>query len=177
MLTRSKHGIQKPKNVFCLQAQPRVESEPVNFKEAVKSSHWQQAMVEEYSALVKKRTWILVPVDWSQSVLGCKWVYKLKRDAHGNVVRHKARLVANGYNQQSGVDFHETFSPVVHMTTIRFIVSIALHFGWNIHQLDVKNAFLHGYISGNLFMEQPPGFIDKSRPHHVCHLQKAIYGL
>lgn len=141
MVTRLKSGIIKPKNVFCLQAQPTTESEPISFKEAALSTHWQKTMQEEFLALQNQGTWKLVPADSSQRVLGYKWVYKLKRDAQGNIARYKARLVANGYNQQPGVDFHETFNPVVRMATIRLIVSLSLHFGWKIHPLDVKNAF------------------------------------
>lgn len=134
-------------------------------------------MPEEYQALLHQGTWILVPPFTVQRVLGSKWIFRLKRDSDGKIVRHKARLVANGYHQKPGLDFLETFSPVVKMTTVRLIISVALQFFWPIHQLDVKNAFLHGHISEEIHMAQPQGFINPQFPKHVCYLQKAIYGL
>ena len=86
-------------------------------------------------------------------------------------------MVAQGFTQQPGLDFFDTFSPVIKMTTIRLILIISLHFKWDIQQLDVKNAFLHGLIDENIFMQQPRGFIDPTYPNHVCHIRKAIYSL
>ena len=151
--------------------------EPTTFTVANKDPQWQQAMSEEYRALMKNGTWTLVPPVSNANVVDCKWVYKLKRDQHGAIKRYKARLVAKGFNQQAGVDYHETFSPVVKPTTIRVVLSLAVARGWSLRQLDVQNAFLHGDLKETVYLRQPPGFVDPARPDHVCLLHKSLYGL
>ena len=134
-------------------------------------------MREELHALAKNGTWDLVPRESHHNVVGCKWVFRIKRNPDGSVARYKARLIAKRFNQRPGLDYTETFSPVIKPTTIRVVLSIAISSGWPINQLDVNNAFLHGHLDEEVFMSQPPGFIDPSRPHHVCRLQKSLYGL
>ncbi|KAL5728311.1 hypothetical protein ACHQM5_001410 [Ranunculus cassubicifolius] len=134
-------------------------------------------MSEEFNALLKNATWSLVPPHPRQNTVGSKWVYKIKMRSDGQLERHKARLVAKGFYQQPGIDYEETFSPVVKPTTIRTILTLAISFSWPIRQLDVKNAFLHGFLSEDVYMTQPPGFVDPNRLNHVCKLQKAIYCL
>ena len=120
---------------------------------------------------------MLVPAHPSQNVIGCKWVYRIKRKPDGSVARYKARLVAKGFHQRPGVDFTETFSPVVKPSTIRLIITLAVTNNWPLRQLDVNNAFLQGSLSEDVFMAQPPGFLNSQYPSHVCKLNKAIYGL
>lgn len=134
-------------------------------------------MVDEYNALLINGTWSLVPSTSSMNIVGSKWVFRLKQKADGSLERHKARLVAKGYNQQHGLYYEDTFSPVIQPTTIRLVLSIAVSYGWSIRQLDVSNAFLHGILREEVFMRQPPGFVDPSCPTYVCKLHKSIYGL
>jgi hypothetical protein len=134
-------------------------------------------MNSEFDALLKNHTWSLVPPNSSQNQIGCKWVFRIKRHADGSVERYKARLVAKGFHQQPGVDYAETYSPVIKPTTVRTVLSIAISAGWSIRQIDIQNAFLHGYLSEAVFMQQPPGYTHPQYPNHVCKLNKAIYGL
>jgi hypothetical protein len=125
---------------------------------AAKSREWRQAMNLEFDALLQNQTWTLVPSHPSQNLIGCKWVFRVKRKADGSVERHKARLVAKGFHQQSGVDYDETYSPVIKPTTVRTVLSIAISSGWSLRQIDIQNAFLHGNLSEEVFMSQPPGY-------------------
>ena len=116
-------------------------------------------MNKEFNALLAYGTWTMVLKPPNANLVGCKWVYKVKRKANGNIERFKAHLVAEGFHQQEGVDFSETFSPVVKPPTVRLVLSLAVSHGWYLHQIDVQNAFLHGLLHEDVFMTQPPGFI------------------
>ncbi|OMO53069.1 Integrase, catalytic core [Corchorus capsularis] len=118
-----------------------------------------------------------VPHTFAQNVIGCKWVFRVKKHQDGSVERFKARLVAKGVHQRPGLDYNETFSPVIKPQTIRLILSLAVQYNWPIQQLDVSNAFLHGKMEETVFMEQPIEFIDSNNPSHVCKLLKSPYGL
>uniref|UniRef100_A0A2N9GH75 Reverse transcriptase Ty1/copia-type domain-containing protein n=1 Tax=Fagus sylvatica TaxID=28930 RepID=A0A2N9GH75_FAGSY len=190
MKTRSHHQISKPKHYTdgtvrypipkALLAEVTHESElpePTCYTSASKSPHWRRAMNIEFDALLKNHTWQLVPSSPSQNIIGCKWVFRIKRHADGSIERFKARLVAKGFHQQPGIDYGETYSPVIKPTTVRAILSIAISAGWAIRQIDIQNAFLHGHLSEDVFMAQPPGYQHPSYPNHVCKLKKAIYGL
>ncbi|KAK9051887.1 hypothetical protein SSX86_028515 [Deinandra increscens subsp. villosa] len=153
------------------------ESEPPSFTIANTDPRWREAMSVEYQALIRNGTWSLVPRVQGKNIVGCKWLYKIKRDPQGNIIRHKARLVAKGYRQQPGIDYQETFSPVVKATTIRLLLSLAITQKWNLRQLDIQNAFLHGDLQETVYLQQPPGFEDPAHPDHVCLLHKSLYGL
>lgn len=149
MTTRAQYGVTKPKVYtdgtirWCMHATTK---EPATVGEALRDENWSSAMHEEYQALLHNGTWRLVPPPKGKNVIGCKWVYKLKRRADGEIDRYKAWLVAKGYRQRYGIHYEDTFSPVVKATTIRLILSIAVSKGWSLRQLDVKNAFLHGVL-------------------------------
>ncbi|KAM0982243.1 hypothetical protein ACFX2A_015487 [Malus domestica] len=151
--------------------------EPSHYKQAVLSEDWRNAMKEEFVSLQKQGTWELVPPPVDRNVIGSKWVYKIKKDQDGKVSRYKARLVTQGYSQEQGLDYDETFSPVVRHTTVRLVLSLAAMQGWELRHLDVKNAFLHGELQEEVFMKQPQGFQDPQHPNHVCKLLKSLYGL
>nr|GEZ14699.1 nucleotide-binding, alpha-beta plait [Tanacetum cinerariifolium] len=144
---------------------------PTSFTIANNSLEWRQAMKEEYDALMKNRTWSLVPRASNTNVVDGKWVYRLKRNKNGVITCYKARFVAKGFWQQPVFDFHETFSPVVKSTTIQAVLSLAVTNNWPLRQLDVHNAFLHGNIKERVYMQQPSGFIDPQRSNHKYILE------
>ncbi|PKU80445.1 Retrovirus-related Pol polyprotein from transposon TNT 1-94 [Dendrobium catenatum] len=180
MVTRSQTGSLRPtKRMNLLHISPSLleQQDPTTYLEASKNPHWRQAMAEEILALQKQGTWTLVVPPTNASILGSKWTYKTKYHTDGSVAKYKARLVAQGNHQEFGIDYVETFSPVVKLPTIRILLTIALYKNWSVQQLDVANAFLHGNLTETIYMIQPKGFEDQSRLHHVCKLNKAIYGL
>ncbi|GJX52954.1 ribonuclease H-like domain-containing protein [Tanacetum coccineum] len=176
MITRSQSGIVKPIERLSLHTSS-LSPIPKSPFIALKDPNWCNAMYDEYNALVKNGTWILVPRPSDVNLVRSMWLFKHKFHADGTLSRYKARLVANGSNQQHGVDFDETFSPVVKPATIRTVLSLVVSRQWPIHQLDVKNAFLNGDLSETVYMHQPPGFVDSRYPNHVCLLQRSLYGL
>ena len=178
MTTRSMNNIFKPKQLHIMSKHYLpLPLEPTCVTQAVSHPEWREAMSSELTALMRHGTWDLIPPPINCHPVGCKWVFRVKRKVDGSVDKFKARLVAKGYNQQPGVDYNETFSPVVKPATIRTVLSIAIMNGWPLKQMDVNNAFLHGNLTETVYMMQPPGFKDLSRPDYVCRLRKAIYGL
>ena len=151
--------------------------EPKNFKEAEFDESWLLTMQEEINQFIRNDVWELVPRPSHQSVIGTKWVYRNKVDEHGVIVRNKARLVAQGYNQEEGIDYEETFAPVARLESIRMLLAFACHKNFVLYQMDVKSAFLNGYIMEEVYVSQPPGFQDHKHPNHVYKLKKALYGL
>jgi hypothetical protein len=171
MVTRAQNTIFYPKQLSVTTKHPlALPLEPTYVSQALKDPRWRQAMTDEFIALVSHDTWHLVPRPSASNLIGCKWVFRIKRNPDGTVDRFKTRLVAKGFNQRPGVDYTETFSPVIKPTTIRLILSIALSNNWPLKQLDVNNAFLHGQLTEQVFMHQLVGFINTTYPHHVCSL-------
>ncbi|XP_042964637.1 uncharacterized mitochondrial protein AtMg00820-like [Carya illinoinensis] len=153
MQTRARCGIHKPNPRYAnLHHIVPIPSEPKSVKSALKHSGWSAAMKEELDALAKNNTWKLVPKPEGVNVIGCKWVYKAKLKADSTLERLKARLVAKGFSQVDGVDFLETFSSVVKPASIRTVLTLATIKHWELHQLDVKNAFLHGFLNTPIYM-------------------------
>jgi hypothetical protein len=150
---------------------------PTNYRSVLADPNWHAAMADEYQALLNNNTWRLVPRPPGANIVTGKWLFKHKYHADRSLARHKARWVVRGFSQQHGVDYDETFSPVVKPATIRTMLSIAASRSWPIHQLDVKNVFLHGELEETIYAHQPAGFVDPSSPDHVCLLQKSLYGL
>jgi hypothetical protein len=150
---------------------------PANTRAALADANWRATMADEYKALVDNGTWRLVPRPPRANIITGKWVFKHKFHADGSLARHKARWVVRGFSQRYGIDYDETFSPVVKPATIRAVLSVAVSRSWLIHQLDVKNAFLHGHLHETVYCQQPPGFVDPAAPDHVCLLQKSLYGI
>ncbi|KAL0786108.1 hypothetical protein Bca101_002354 [Brassica carinata] len=177
--TRTSQRTRKPVDKLNLSAVVNIGSEkiPTSVAEALKDPRWRQAMIDEINAQLRNHTWDLESPHRAANVVGCKWVFTIKRKADGTVERFKARLVAKGFNQKPGIDYHDTFSPVVKPATIRLVLSVATSHNWPLRQFDVNHAFLQGKLEDNVYMLQPPGFVDKDNPTAVCKLHKAIYGL
>ena len=134
-------------------------------------------MQEELEQFERNDVWTLVPRPEEINVIGTKWIFKNKSDEFGNVVRNKARLVAQGYTQVEGIDFDETFAPVARLESIRLLLAVACCLKVKLYQMDVKSAFLNGFLSEEVYVEQPAGFQDPHKPNHVFKLKKALYGL
>lgn len=193
--TRSMKGITKPKQPYvslvteqskkCTSrrvskgntSDTTVSVESQSVVEALSSPQWKAAMKDELDALKKNNTWELVPYHSDLRVVDCRWVFKTKFKPNGDVERYKARLVAKGFQQDPGVIFGNTFSPVARITTIRIILALATTLNWRVRQLDVNNTFLNEVLHKDVFMWQPKGFEDAQKPHHVCKLRKALYEL
>ncbi|GKB76634.1 retrovirus-related pol polyprotein from transposon TNT 1-94 [Tanacetum coccineum] len=151
--------------------------EPKNFKMAVIEDCWFQAMQDEIHEFDRLEVWELVPRPIYVMVIALKWIYKVKLDEYGDVLKNKARLVAKGYRQEEGIDFEESFAPVARIEAIRIFIANAATKNMIIYQMDVKTAFLNGDLQEEVFVSQPEGFEDQENPTHVYRLKKALYGL
>jgi hypothetical protein len=154
--------------------------EPQSLTEALSgdsSKEWKDAIESEYASLLKNDTWTLTPLPPNRKAIGNKWIFKIKHNADGSIQRYKARLVVKGFLQTQGVDFNETFAPVVKFTSIRCLLAIGTILDLEIHQMDVKTAFLNGELEEEIYMQQPEGLEKGSSNKLVCKLNKAIYGL
>ena len=132
--------------------------EPNSCYEALQSENWRKAMEEELRMIEKNGTWVLVNKPAGKKILGVKWVFKLKMNADGSVNRHKARLVVKGYSQEIGIDVFDTFAPVARLDTIRLLIAITAQRGWFVYQMNVKLAFLNGYLNEKIHIARPEGF-------------------
>lgn len=177
MRTRAKSGISKPNSRYALLSSKFVPEVPKNTKEAMAHPGWNNAVTEEITKVHILNTWTLIPITPDMNVLSSGWVHTVKLNPDGTVKQLKSRLVARGNQQEEGVDYLETFSPVVRTATIRVMLNVATARDWPIKQLDMSSAFLHGELSEPVYMFQPDGFVDPNRPDHVCCLTKALYGL
>ena len=130
-----------------------VVTEPSSFEEAVEEPAWVDAMIEEYDSIIKNSAWEIVPRPVGKSVVGSRWIYKVKQAADGSVEKYKARFVARGFSQIEGIDYEETFAPVARYSSIRTIPALSAQMGWHIHQMDVKTAFLNGFIEEEVYIE------------------------
>ena len=151
--------------------------EPRNAQEAVDNEEGSMAMQDELNQFERCQVWELVPPPENAKIIGTRWVFKNKKDEDGNIIRNKARLVAQGYNQQEGIDYDETYAPVARLEAIRILMAFAAHKKFKLYQMDVKSAFLNGYLKEEVYVKQPPRFIHEKYPHYVYKLLKSVYGL
>lgn len=128
-------------------------------QEALGDPKWKAAMNEEMNSLQKNKTWELVDLPPGKKSVGCRWIYNVKHKVDGTIKRYKARLVAKGYSQTYGIDYTETFAPVAKINTVCVLLSLSTNLDWPLQQFDVKNAFLHGELSEEIYMDLPPGCV------------------
>ena len=177
---RSQRETRRPNFYGELVNTARTVSELTTVEEAMSCSenkNWQEAMEAEFQSLSTNQVWDLVTPPKDCKVINSKWVFKCKLGQHGQVERYKARLVAQGYSQRPGIDYEETFAPVVRFESVRSVIALAVHGNMKLHQMDVKTAFLNGELREEVFIRQPEGFIEEGKDNLVCRLKKSIYGL
>jgi hypothetical protein len=157
-----------------------MEGDPTSYEEAMRSSHsskWHEAMEDEMRSMSTNQVWKLEEILKGDKTMGCKWVYKIKRDYKGNIDRFKVRLMAKGFTQREGIDYNETFSPVLSKDSFRIIMTLVSHYNLELHQMDVKTTFLNGDLYENAYMAQPKGFVVEGKENLGCHITKSIYRL
>ncbi|GJS93522.1 putative ribonuclease H-like domain-containing protein [Tanacetum coccineum] len=165
------------KALFCYYDAFLTAVEPKTYKDALTQSCWIEAMQEELNEFERLEVWELVPRPDKVMVITLKWIYKVKLDELGGILKKKARLVARGYCQEEGIDFEESFSPVARLEAIRIFLAFAAHMNMVVYQMDVKTAFLNGNLWEEVYVSQPDGVVDPDNPNHVYKLKKALYGL
>ena len=172
--------IKKPKNFGPDFISFMTIGEPQTYKEVITSPEalsWKEAINSEVESILQNHTWELVDIPPGSKPIGCKWIFKRKLKADGSVDKYKARLVAKGYRQKEGLDYFDTYSPVSRITSIRTLIALASLNNMEIHQMDVKTAFLNGELDEEIYMEQPEGFVVQGQENKVCKLVKSLYGL
>ncbi|GJR47357.1 retrovirus-related pol polyprotein from transposon TNT 1-94 [Tanacetum coccineum] len=163
--------------LFCYYDAFLTSVEPKNYKEALTQACWIEAMQEELHEFERLEVWELVPPPDKAFVISLKWIYKVKLDELGGILKNKARLVARGYRQEEGIDFEESFALVARLEAIRIFLAFAAHMNMVIYQMDVKTTFLNGNLREEVYVSQPDGFVDPDKPNYVYKLKKALYGL
>ncbi|GJQ96478.1 retrovirus-related pol polyprotein from transposon TNT 1-94 [Tanacetum coccineum] len=163
--------------LWCLYNSVLSKVEPKNFKSAITEDCWFQAMQDEIHEFDQLQVWELVPQPDCVMIIALKWIYKVKLDEYGDVLKNKARLVAKGYRQEEGIDFEESFAPVARIEAIRIFIANAASKNMIMYQMDVKTAFLNGELKEEVYVSQPEGFVDPDHLTHVYRLKKALYGL
>ncbi|GJR74899.1 retrovirus-related pol polyprotein from transposon TNT 1-94 [Tanacetum coccineum] len=163
--------------LFCYYDAFLTSVEPKNYKDALTQACWIEAMQEELHEFDRLEVWELVPRPDKVMIITLKWIYKVKLDEMGGILKNKARLVARGYRQEEGIDFEESFAPVARLDAIRIFLAYAAHMNMIVYQMDVKTAFLNGILREEVYVSQPDGFVDQDNPNHVYKLKKALYGL
>ncbi|GJY24617.1 retrovirus-related pol polyprotein from transposon TNT 1-94 [Tanacetum coccineum] len=153
------------------------EEEPKKLSKALKLPGWVDAMQYELNQFARNKVWTLVPTPYGKTIIGPKWVFRNKRDKTRIVIQNKARLIAQGYNQQEGIDYDETFAPFARLEAIRIFLAFATYMNFIVYQMDVKSAFLNDKLKEEVYVKQPPGFESNEFPNHVCKLDKSLYGL
>lgn len=151
--------------------------EPTNYKEASQFKEWRAVMNEEIESILRNDTWDLVELPTNKTPIGCKWLFKPKMNEDVSIEKLKARLVAKGYSQHECIDFDDTFAHVAKLNAISILIALATKYNWELHQLDVKSAFLNGELKEEIYLVQPEGFVKQGHEHLVCRLKKALYGL
>ena len=151
--------------------------EPTTIDEALLDNDWILEMQEELNQLTRNDVWDLVPKPKGFNVIGTKWVFRNKLNEQGEVIRNKARLVAQGYSQQEGINYTETFAPVARLESITLLISFAVNNSITLYQMDVKSEFLNGYIDEEVYVHQPPGFENSKHKEYIFKLKKSVYGL
>ena len=141
------------------------------------SSSWKEAVNSEIESILSNHTWELVDLPPGNKPLGLKWIFKRKMKDDGTIDKYKARLVVKGFRQKEGLDYFDTYSPVTRITSIRMLIALAAVYGLEIHQMDVKKAFLNGELEEEIYIEQPEGFVVPGKEKKVCKLIKSLYGL
>ncbi|GKE25493.1 retrovirus-related pol polyprotein from transposon TNT 1-94, partial [Tanacetum coccineum] len=163
--------------LFCYYDAFLTSVEPKTYKDALTQSCWIKAMKEELHEFERLEVWELVPRPDKVMVITLKWIYKVKLDELGGIVKNKARLVARGYHQEEGIDFEESFAPVARLEAVRIFLAFAAHMNMTVYQMDVKTTFLNGILREEVYVSQPDGFVDPDNPNNVYRLKKALYGL
>ncbi|KAJ9554351.1 hypothetical protein OSB04_018396 [Centaurea solstitialis] len=160
----------------CLYVNFISENEPKEIDDALHDPAWVSAMQEELAEFIRNNVWLLVPRPRKRTIIGSKWIFRNKLDEIGTIIRNKAHLVAQGYRQEEGIDYDETFAPVARLEAIRLFLAFAAHMNFKVFQMDIKNALLNGKLNEEVYVAQPPGFVDPKFPDHVYTLNKALYG-
>ncbi|GKE15677.1 retrovirus-related pol polyprotein from transposon TNT 1-94 [Tanacetum coccineum] len=163
--------------LWCFYNSVRSKVEQKNFKSVVTKDCWFEAMQDEIHEFDRLQVWELVPPPDCAMIIALKWIYKVKLDEYGDVLKNKARLVAKGYRQEEGIDFEESFAPVARLEAIRIFIANVASKNMTVYQMDVKTAFLNGELKEEVYVSQLEGFVDLDHPHHVYRLKKALYGL